>query len=495
MKLHSFRLRIALLSVLLAGGALVGFGMASWLLIYKTKLTRLDGEIKSQLIRESGSFRPVTHWQPYQKILPSIFGTDSQTAIALLVINTDGKTIHQSDNWPSELNPTTLFPQLPGSARSLFLPPPPFPPGQGEPPNSRFGEPPPEDLQRGAEPLRPPPPAIIQSSPSGTWRLGMVTSPHVQIAIAVSLQVIDREMEAIRNVFLISIPGALILVAVSAWWLSERALKPLYVVTASIRRVTAKGLDQRLPIADVDVEFVELLQVFNQMMERLERSFTQASRFSGDAAHELKTPLAILQGQLERTLQEADQGSELQQNLSNLLDEVGRLGAIVRKLLLLSLADAGQMRLHLVEVNLSQVLADLAEDIEMLAPDLEVKMQIAPALRIRADRDLLIQILHNLIANAIKYNLPSGWVQIAAQRQKDTISVTVSNSSQDISVGDRERIFDRFHRGDSARNRQIEGLGLGLSLSREIARAHGGDLKLVSAAIGQTEFILILPIR
>ncbi|MHC5731529.1 MAG: histidine kinase dimerization/phospho-acceptor domain-containing protein, partial [Nostoc sp.] len=114
-------------------------------------------------------------------------------------------------------------------------------------------------------------------------------------------------------------------------------------LTGVIQQLTVKGLDQRIPIGTTDVEFVELIRVFNQMLERLERSFTQASRFSADAAHELKTPLTILQGELERTLQQVDPGSEVQQRLSNLLDEVRRLSGIIRKLLLLSLADAGQM--------------------------------------------------------------------------------------------------------------------------------------------------------
>jgi signal transduction histidine kinase len=141
------------------------------------------------------------------------------------------------------------------------------------------------------------------------------------------------------------------------------------------------------------------------MLERLERSFKQASRFSGDAAHELKTPLAILQGELERTLQQADPGSEVQQRLSNLLDEVRRLSGIVRKLLLLSLADAGQMNLHRVEMDLSGLLIEMLEDIELLASHLEIQTEIADGLSVLGDRDLLIQVLQNLISNAIKYNL------------------------------------------------------------------------------------------
>jgi signal transduction histidine kinase len=257
--------------------------------------------------------------------------------------------------------------------------------------------------------------------------------------------------------------------------------------------VTITGLDRQVSIGEADVEFVELIQVYNQMLRRLERSFKQASRFSGDAAHELKTPLAILQGELERAMQHAESGSELQQSLGNLLDEVSRLNGIVRKLLLLSLADAGQMRLYTVNINLSEMLMVMTEDIELLAPHLEVKTEIADRLQIWGDRDLLMQVLQNLVSNAIKYNLPQGWIQIQGEQQEDVVKVTVTNSSNLIPVNERDRIFDRFYRGDPSRNRKVEGVGLGLSLSREIARAHQGELTLDRTSDQQTAFTLTLP--
>lgn len=522
MKQLSFRLRFAILSAFLAGGALTGFCLISWSLIYKAKLTRLESEIENQLMQKLFPPRPFidskdpgTYWKEYEANLRSIFGKDAQTFIALLVIDVDGKNVYKSKNWSSDFNQaffnqTSQFPPQPA------LPVPPVPPHELYLPPPEEGQKPPHRQEQREFPdkaplLNLPPPLRGPRMPeferpkvklklvevktrTGTWLVGAVPAPFIRIGIAVKMQALDREMSTIRNVFLISVPLVLILVAIGAWGLSGSALEPLHEVTSTIRRVTAKGLDQRIPTTGVDVEFVELLQVFNQMMERLERSFNQASRFSADAAHELKTPLAILQGELERTLQQVDRGSELQQRLSNLLDEVCRLSSIVRKLLLLSRADAGQMRLHLVEVDLSQVLIDLADDIEMLAPELDVQASIAPGLRVRGDRDLLIQILQNLIGNAIKYNLPGGWVGIDAQRKGTNVSVTVSNCSNNIPANERERIFDRFYRGDPARTRNVEGLGLGLSLSREIARAHSGALKLDRTPPGQTAFTLTLPI-
>jgi two-component system heavy metal sensor histidine kinase CusS len=173
---------------------------------------------------------------------------------------------------------------------------------------------------------------------------------------------------------------------------------------------------------------------------------------------------------------------------------VRRLSEITRKLLLLSLADAGRMGLHLVEVNVSALLSEIAEDMELLAPYLDVQMQIAPKLFIQGDRDLLVQVLQNLVGNAIKYNLPKGWLRLQAECQEKRVIVKIVNSSQDISLSERDRIFERFHRGDSNQIQKIAGSGLGLSLAREIARAHGGDIQLEAAILGQTAFILSLPV-
>ncbi len=260
---------------------------------------------------------------------------------------------------------------------------------------------PPFPERRQPPPDRPPPTPrfVTQRTPTGTWRIGAATTPFTQVAIAVSLNAIDQEMVVIRNIFLFSIPGVLLLVAGGVWGIAASSLHPIRRLTTVIGNVTASGLEQRVPIGATDVEFVKLIEVFNQMLERLERSFKQASRFSGDAAHELKTPLAILQGELERTLQQAEPASEVQQSLSNLLDEVRRLSGIVRKLLLLSLADAGQMNLHRVEVDLSGLLIEMLEDIELLAPHLEIQTEIADGLCVLGDRDLLA--ILNVVPNCI----------------------------------------------------------------------------------------------
>uniref|UniRef100_A0A8J6ZTL3 histidine kinase n=1 Tax=Desmonostoc muscorum LEGE 12446 TaxID=1828758 RepID=A0A8J6ZTL3_DESMC len=483
MKRRSFRLRIALLSAGLAGSALVGFGAVSWFQIYEAKISRLDAELLNQLMRASRPpERPpeAERWQRYEDSLSYTLGTNTKTPVALLVLDANSNRIYQSDEVQADLDLNRLL------LGRIGLTP--------QPPSLNRERPPrPQNTNPPFPPPRPPQ-FVSQQTATATWRIAAARFPNAQVAIAVSLEAVNQEMASIRNIFLVSIPGALLLVAVGAWVVAGSALRPIHQLTGVIQQVTVKGLDQRIPIGTTDVEFVELIRVFNQMLERLERSFTQASRFSADAAHELKTPLTILQGELERTLQQVDPGSEVQQRLSNLLDEVRRLSGIMRKLLLLSLADAGQMSLYLVEVDMSELLMEMLEDVELLAPHLSVQSDIPDGLKVQSDRDLLIQVLQNLLSNAIKYNLPNGWIEIHAHQTQTTLHVTITNASKDIPSSDRSWLFDRFYRGDRARTRKVEGTGLGLSLAREIVRAHGGDLTLDSTtSVGQTAFTLSLP--
>lgn len=319
---------------------------------------------------------------------------------------------------------------------------------------------------------------VIHQADGQRWHIGLAVTERQRIAVAVDELVVDGEMKGIRNAFLVALPFTLLLIGLGGWAFSTRALRPLDKLTAAAREVTAEGLDRRIAAEGEDREFVELISVFNRMLGRLERSFKQAHRFSADAAHELKTPLAILQGQLERAIQNAEAASAMQLELSGILDEVRRLSTISRKLLLLSQADAGQMKVFREPFDLSAALEDLVEDTRMLAPDLQVDSEIQPDLRIQADGALLRQVLHNLISNAIKYNTDPGWIRITTARWGGKVEVLVANASAGIPVSERNRIFERFYRADPAHGRQVEGVGLGLAVSREIVRAHGGDLEL-----------------
>jgi len=465
----SFRRRLAVWTSVLAGGALLGFALLSSWLINQAKVDRLDVQIEAVLIRmgrlHGGRIPP-----DLATALAREWGAGNNDTVAIRLLDTNGAIVFQSDHWPQTLQP------VPRRRPTAAMPEP-------EPPE-RLGP-----LRNRA--------ALVsfstQRSAVGRWRVGTILLPRGQGSIAVSLATIRQEMATIRRIYLVTIPAALVLIAGGAWGLSGQALRPIQHLHQRVNQVTAQGLDQRVAPRDVDQEFQGLIQSFNAMLERLERSFHQATRFSGDAAHELKTPLAILQGELEQAIQQAETGSTMQQTLNHLLEEVSRLSGIVRKLLLLSLADAGKMALKQDPVNLSELLREQLEDLPLLAPRLKVESKIEHNLVVRCDRDLIIQVIQNLLSNALKYNQPQGWISLQAYRQPQRVILTIANASRTLTLEERTHLFDRFYRGDAAHSRQTDGLGLGLSLSREIARAHGGDLSLDDAPGGQIQFSLWLP--
>ncbi|MCX7006411.1 MAG: ATP-binding protein, partial [Kiritimatiellaeota bacterium] len=268
---------------------------------------------------------------------------------------------------------------------------------------------------------------------------------------------------------------------------------PVNALTQMAERVTAQGLDQRIPAMTRDQEFNRLITVFNEMLNRLEASFQQATRFSADASHELKTPLARLQAELEQAVQTPVAELPPQQVYGSLLEEIHRLKSIVQKLLLLSLADAGRLQLKLEPANLSAMLANVVEDSQALASSLAIEQEIAADIKVNADAELLEQALQNLASNAIKYNREGGASRFSLARDGENICLRVANTGTPIPESDHERVFQRFHRTDPARSGNVEGVGLGLSLAREIIRAHHGELTLESSAADLTTFCVTLP--
>jgi signal transduction histidine kinase len=272
-----------------------------------------------------------------------------------------------------------------------------------------------------------------------------------------------------------------------------RALRPLRTIAQTAEQVSARGLDQRIPLTEADGEIRHLILVLNRMMDRLEASFRQATRFSADASHELKTPLAIMQGELESGLQAAAEGSHEQRMLNSLLEQVQQLKRITSSLLLLAQADAGQLRLALEEVLLSDELLAMVEDAQVLAADsgLQFEINIPSGVKVRADRGLLRMALLNLVTNAVRYNDPGGKVGISLTNG-ESVTVTICNSGPGIPADDQARIFDRFCQVNRAQARSRGGLGLGLSLAREIIAAHGGKLALKESRPGLTCFTAVL---
>ncbi len=482
MMTKSFRLKIALLSGVISGGLLVATGVLFWQLTYRMDLARVDRELRnlghSQLERVNGG----DHWVRFENTLWLIAGQGKSLPFILWVKHED-RVLHQSAHWPKSIDPKS-FP-----VSAAYEPPFVLEPGKALPPPPR------------REAISPSNPALPRKEPlfftreadGKAWRVAVMGNPYMTLVLGADLNEFMSGMTKLRNAYLAALPVVLLLVAAGSWWLAARALRPVTVLTQTAEQVTAKGLDQRLPLLAYDREMARLITVFNQMLDRLERSFHQATRFSADASHELKTPLTILQGELEAALQSAPAGSAEQTRYAQLLEEIQRLKAITHKLLLLSLADSGRLKLDLQPLDFTEAVENVIADAEILADGLTLEKSLQPAVRVRADADLLQQVLQNLAVNAIKYNQPGGRIRFELTSDATRVQLRLGNTGPGIPAADREKVFERFYRGDPSRNRQTEGTGLGLSLAREIVRAHGGTLELESTTDGWTWFCARLP--
>ncbi len=218
--------------------------------------------------------------------------------------------------------------------------------------------------------------------------------------------------------------------------------------------------------------------------EELERS----ARYSADASHQLKSPVTVLRAGLENLLNREDFKPEVYHELSGLLHQTYRLTGVIDDLLLLSRLDAGHLQIDSKPVNLSQLINEWIDDLNALpdSPDVKIEKIFASELYVAGEKRYTSLIVQNLLENARKYNRPGGRIQAVAQIQNGEVALTIGNTGRPIPQSAQKYIFERFHRGGTGSD--VSGHGLGLNLARELARLHGGDLRLVRSDNDWTEF-------
>jgi signal transduction histidine kinase len=295
---------------------------------------------------------------------------------------------------------------------------------------------------------------------------------------------------------LTALPLTVLVAAFGVWWTTGKALKPLQDIADAAERIHAKALRTRIPDPPVHDEIGRLVSVLNKAFDRLERSFAQATRFSSDASHELKTPLTIMRGEIETALSNDSIDPQNEKLLESLLQQTHRLSAIVENLLLLSRADAGALNLRKEAVDFSGLCQELAADAEILAlrHNIIISSLIENEVQVLADEWYLRRLLLNLLDNAIKYNLYSGKVEILLAKSGDLASFRIANSGSEISEEHQTRIFERFYRTEDSRASEVVGSGLGLSICREIVLAHRGQIWMERPRPGWTAFAVNLPL-
>jgi signal transduction histidine kinase len=497
MKLSPLRLRLALLSTLLSGVVMVMFGAAAWWTVSKQKSDALDARIRALGTRQPGWMFQNRDFQRLEENFGFVVTTPGEAApYFLLVADGKGKVLHQSQDWPQGVAVDGLVKPM-ADGKEVAEPTEEMErPGWGRGPGQGRGRGPGGGGGQSVRFTKEPEFSTLRAD-RRIWRVGRMGNDDLTLVIGLSADATEAELRQLRNAAAIALPAALSLIGLGGWFVAGRALRPLQRIAETASLVTARGLDKRVPDLGGDPEITRLVAMLNDMMDRLEAGFHQATRFSADASHELKTPLAIMRGEIEQAIAMATPGSPEQRTLNSLLEEAHRLGGIVRSLLLLSRADAGSLVTTYEAVDLTGLVGELVEDAAASAETSGIRIQsaIAPGILVSGDASLLRTAIVNLLGNAIKHNQPEGIVRVDLTEKNNAAYVEIANSGPSIAAEEREAIFDRFSRGRAARDAAREGTGLGLSLAREIITAHGGALVLADeTSDGLTRFVAMIPL-
>ena len=302
--------------------------------------------------------------------------------------------------------------------------------------------------------------------------------------------------ETVEVVIGYGLPTATVML-VGGWWLTRKILSPINRLTDSAGQLHAGNLSQRLPRSGNGDELDRLTDVFNGMIGRLEDSFQRVHEFTLHASHELKTPLTVLHAELETELRSDSLTAVDREKLEGRFDEVQRLVKIVDGLTLLARADAGELALIYEPVRLDELVREAHEDTQVLAiaQGLRVWLEAPEPAVIMGDRHRLRQVLLNLGDNAVKYNRPGGEIHFRLHRAANEAVLQITNTSVGVPAEFQSKVFDRFYRGDSSHNREIDGCGLGLSIAQSIVRSHGGQIEFSSRLNDVTTVSVRLPLK
>ena len=302
-----------------------------------------------------------------------------------------------------------------------------------------------------------------------------------------------------------SVPAVLILATASGYWMSRRALAPVDEITNTARSISAHNLSRRLAVPQTGDELQRLSETLNDMMARLETAFKQLDaaykkivRFTADASHELRTPVALMRTTAEVALQKGRAAPDYEEVLREVLAEAERTSVLLEDLMTLARADSGVVTLQFSEMDLGAIVKESCSQGCTLARPRQIAFdwQIPDqAMSVKGDPNALRRLFLILIDNALKYTPPGGRVSVALHQMDEFGIVEVQDTGIGIAAEDLPNIFERFYRADKARSREMGGVGLGLSIAQWIAASHGADIQVDSAPGQGSVFRVRIPLN
>jgi signal transduction histidine kinase len=440
--------KLTLWSALIVTVALIASTLASDIFVYRTERRELDAQLRQSARHFFEQFRvhgSMIEWVISHE-MEEVFSSQDKTRF-VLVRGPDGRALYHSPNMPVGVD----LPSSPGLH------------------HARIGD-------------------------IGV-RLGVFREHGLTLYYAGDTAEFKELIIELAIGHLVALPFVLAVVALGGWWLGQQAVRPVKAMAEAADSIQPGELDRRLPVPAREDEIGRLACVFNQMLDRLQRGFQQATRFSTDASHELRTPLAVLRASIEELLEDPALSEAQREAVVELQMQTQRLISITNTLLLLARADAGRLRLQLEDADLRDIVTECIEDARILGEQHEVRVEceLAEPAPVRVDALRIRQVLLNLLDNAVKYNAPAGRVELRLTAADGRCHLRVGNTGPGISAAEQAGLFGRFFR--AGQQEDTPGSGLGLSLARELARSHDGDVVLLSSREGWTEFELSLPMR
>jgi heavy metal sensor kinase len=320
-------------------------------------------------------------------------------------------------------------------------------------------------------------------------------SSYEIVVVTQPISEVENTLTAFSRVLLFVIPITTVLAAGFGFLLIWRWLKPVNDIAKIARDIQENDLSRRIEVRSKD-ELGRLATTLNQTFERLEQAFLRERQFTSDASHELRTPLSIMQSEATLTLKKNRSQEEYKEALILISQEITHMSSIINKLLYLSRIDGGKERLDPATVNLSELLKDLASNVEALCEEksLIFDSQISEDIQVEGDKVKLRELFLNLMDNAIKFTPAGGKISLSLVKTEGQAAVSVNDTGIGISEEHLPRIFDRFYRVNKTSSAEDAGSGLGLAICKHIVTLHKGQIQVKSTFGKGSTFKITLPL-